>query len=64
VSAKRFKTGDRVRMKGVKLNSPEYDIGTIVGFTFDKAKVHWENADEIYSEDQAQLEHLSSEGCP
>jgi hypothetical protein len=58
VSAK-FQAGDRVRMKGVKPDSPEYDTGTIVGFTFDNAKVHWETADEIYSEDPTKLEHLA-----
>jgi len=61
MSENRFKAGDRVRMKGVKPDSPEYDIGTIVAFTFSAAKVHWERADEIYSEDPAKLEHLDDE---
>ncbi len=56
--SKRFKVGDRVRVKGVKPDSPEYDIGTIVGFTFGNAKVHWEAADEIYTENPAELEML------
>jgi len=61
MSADRFKTGDRVCMKGVKPDNPEYDVGTIVGFTFDNAKVHWEAADEIYSEDPSRLERLDNE---
>ncbi len=57
----RFKVGDRVHKKGVKPDSSEYDTGTIVGFTFDNAKVHWESADEIYTENQAVLEALDND---
>jgi hypothetical protein len=57
---RRFKVGDRVRMKGVKPDSVEYDTGTIVGFTFGAAKVHWESSDEIYTENLTELEALGA----
>jgi len=48
-------------MKGVKPDSPEYDTGTIIGFTFGNAKVHWESSDETYTENPTELEALASE---
>ncbi len=42
--------GDRVRIRGVERDSPEYDEGVIESFTFSGARVHWELADETYSE--------------
>lgn len=54
----KFKVGDRVRVKGVGPDSPMFDTGTIVGFTFGSAKVHWETADEIYTENASELEPI------
>lgn len=51
-----FKVGDRVRVKGVREGSPEYDVGVVVGFSHGLVRVEWETADEIYKEDPAKLE--------
>lgn len=50
--------GDRVVIRGVEAQSDEYDVGTIVAFTFNAARVHWDGAGEIYNESPSDLQRL------
>lgn len=56
-----LEVGDRVVITSVADDADAYDVGTIVGFTFNGARVHWERADEVYTE---RLEDLRRAGVP
>lgn len=54
-----FKVGDRVIAKGTKPGDDDYDVGVVVGFTASAVKVHWDNADTVYTETTSDLEKVS-----
>jgi len=53
-----LRVGDHVVIRGIAPDSPEYDIGSVVGFTFSTVKVHWARADVTYTENYVDLERV------
>jgi hypothetical protein len=53
-----LEVGDSVRVRGVSPTSDEYDIGTVVGFTFNGVRVRWTAAAEVYTEDRDSIERV------
>jgi hypothetical protein len=57
-----LEVGDCVRVRGVSPTSDEYDVGTVVGFTFNGVRVRWTGAAEVYTEDRDSIERI--DGAP
>lgn len=53
-STSRLVVGDRVEIG----EGDEHDTGTVVGFTFNGVRVHWDLADETYTEDYKDLRRM------